>query len=144
MELTLIRQIFTSKSTVGELHIDGKFKCYTLEDRDRGIYSNMELKLLNSLKQFGTTAIPYGKYEVAITFSNRFKQLMPLLVAVPGYEGVRIHPGNKAEDTEGCILVGKTKSVDFIGNSKAEYAELFAKLQDACSKEKVFLEITHI
>jgi hypothetical protein len=144
MELTLIRQIFTSKSTVGELHIDGKFECYTLEDRDRGLYSTMDPIVREKTKVFGSTAIPYGKYEVVITFSNHFQQLMPLLVSVPGWEGVRIHSGNKAEDTEGCILVGKTKSVDFIGSSRDEYAPLFAKLQDACSKGKVFLEIIHV
>ena len=92
-------------------------------------------------KIHGMTAIPYGEYEIVITWSNRFKCLMPLLVNVPGYEGVRIHTGNKAEDTEGCILVGKTKGLDFIGNSREEYAILFKKLSEAAQKEKIHLTI---
>ena len=61
--------------------------------------------------------------------SNRFKKELPILFNVPNFEGVRIHPGNVAEDTEGCILVGQTKSLDFIGNSKKAFAKLFAKMK---------------
>jgi hypothetical protein len=88
------------------------------------------------------TAIPYGKYEVIINFSNRFKQYMPLLLKVPGFEGVRIHAGNKSADTEGCILVGSSKSLNFIGNSRVTYKSLFAKMKVAAKKEKIFLNIT--
>ena len=88
------------------------------------------------------TAIPYGKYEIAITFSNRFQQHMPLLLNVPNYQGVRIHSGNKSTDTEGCILVGSSKALNFIGNSRVTYKSLFAKIKAASKKEKVFINIT--
>ena len=87
------------------------------------------------------TAIPYGKYEVIINFSNRFQKYMPLLLNVPNYAGVRIHPGNKSADTEGCILVGSSKSLNFIGNSRATYKSLFAKMKLIEKKEKIFINI---
>jgi hypothetical protein len=130
MKLELKRKIFTDDSTIGELFIDGIFVCYTLEDkvRDKKIY--------------GVTAIPYGEYEVVITFSNRFKQYMPLLLKVPGFEGIRIHSGNKSADTEGCILVGSSKSLNFVGNSRVTYRSLFAKMKIAAKKEKIFINVT--
>jgi len=121
MKLDLVRTAFTTLSTIGELSIDGAFECYTLEDRirDRKIY--------------GKTAIREGSYAVALTHSPRFGKVMPLLLDVPEFEGIRIHPGNTHADTEGCILVGETKAVDFIGNSRAAYRKLLAKLETASS-----------
>jgi len=129
MILELKRNIFTDDSTIGELSIDGVFICYTLEDKVR------DIKIKN------VTAIPYGKYEVAITFSNRFQHYMPLLINVPGFEGIRIHSGNKSADTEGCILVGSSKSLNFIGSSRATYKSLFAKMKTISKKEKIFINI---
>ena len=129
MNLTLNRKWFTDKSTVGELSIDGKFECYTLED------------CVRNEKIQNITAIPYGMYEVAVTFSNRFQKPMPQLLNVPGFQGIRIHSGNKAEDTEGCILVGQSKTPDFIGGSRPAYQALFSKIQAALKKEKVWIEI---
>jgi len=130
MILELKRKIFTDDSTIGELSIDGIFVCYTLEDKVR------DAKIKN------VTAIPYGKYEIAITFSNRFQQYMPLLLNVPGFEGVRIHSGNKSTETEGCILVGGTRSLNFIGKSRVTYKILFNKLKSVKKTEKIFINIT--
>jgi hypothetical protein len=88
------------------------------------------------------TAIPYGKYEVIINFSNRFQKYMPLLLNVPNYEGVRIHPGNTKNDTEGCILVGNSKSLNFIGGSRVTFASLFTRMKKIEKKEKIFINIT--
>jgi hypothetical protein len=112
------------------LLIDGKFYYYTLED----MYREKKVK--------GVTAIPYGTYEVIINFSNRFQKPMPLLLNVPNFEGIRIHNGNTAEHTEGCILVGFTKSKDFIGNSKSAFVQFMPKLQAGLKIGKVFIEIT--
>jgi hypothetical protein len=109
----------TDNSTIGELTIDGKFECYTLEDKERDVKIKCE------------TAIPKGTYKVIINQSNRFKKLLPLLLDVPNFEGVRIHPGNTNHDTEGCILVGRTRSKDFIGQSRKAFATLFAKMKEA-------------
>ena len=132
MELQLKRNKFTPTSTVGRLFVDGTFECFTLEDTVRP----------QGQKVYGKTAISAGKYRVAISMSNRFKRLMPILIDVPNFEGVRIHPGNTAEDTDGCILVGETYDDDFIGNSRAAYEKLFTKLLAAFNRhEEIWIEI---
>ncbi|OAI12198.1 MULTISPECIES: DUF5675 family protein [Methylomonas] len=129
MELNLTRVEFTDESTIGELSINGAFECYTLEDKVRPV------------KVKGMTAIPAGSYEIIINFSERFKKPLPLLLNVPNFDGVRIHPGNSAKDTEGCILVGKSKSADFVGSSRAAFETLFEKLKRAAENEKIFIHI---
>ena len=129
MELRLVRNQYSPTSTIGELHVDGAFECFTLEDRVR------------STKVRGETAIPPGRYEVSVTWSNRFKRPLPLLMNVPNYDGVRIHTGNKADDTEGCILVGRKRLADFVSESKLAFDPLLAKIQGALLREKVFVEI---
>ena len=130
MLMQLKRKWLTDESTIGELAVDGEFECFTLED------------VVRDKKIKGETAIPAGTYEIAVTFSNKFKKYMPLLMNVPDFEGVRIHPGNRPEDTEGCILVGQTKDDNFVGHSVAAFENLFPKIQAAIVKEKVFIEIT--
>lgn len=119
MKLHVKRVAYTKKSTRGVLEVDGKFECYTLED------------VVRDKKIPGETAIPAGTYKVIINLSNRFKRPLPLLLEVPGFEGVRIHPGNTDKDTEGCLLVGQTYAQDFVGNSRAAFNALFAKMQKA-------------
>jgi hypothetical protein len=60
---------------------------------------------------------------------------------VPDFEGVRIHPGNTAANTEGCILVGETKDENFVGHSRAAFNRLFEKLKVASRTEKIFIEV---
>lgn len=129
MELKVIRETFTEDSTIGKMYINDVYHCYTLEDKVR------EVKVQN------VTAIPKGRYEVIINFSNRFQQQMPLLLNVPNFEGVRIHWGNYSKDTEGCILVGSTKAVNMVGNSRAQYAKLMTSLKKASKGEKIFITI---
>ena len=117
MIITIKRLYKSENSTIGEMSIDGKWECYTLEDKERDVKIKSE------------TAIPKGTYKVIINQSNRFKKLLPLLLKVPNFEGVRIHPGNSNHDTEGCILVGRTRSKDFIGQSRKAFESLFAKMK---------------
>jgi hypothetical protein len=117
MNLRLIRSVFTDTSTIGKLCVDGEKLCYTLEDAVR------------DTKIAGLTAIPKGRYQVIINHSPRFGRDLPLLLNVPNYEGVRIHPGNDATETEGCILVGTTHGKDFIGGSRKAFNLLMDKLK---------------
>jgi hypothetical protein len=119
MKIEIKRLHKTANSTIGELLIDGVWECYTLEDIERDIKIKSE------------TAIPRGTYKVIINQSNRLKRLLPLLLNVPNFEGVRIHAGNTNHDTEGCILVGQTRSKDFIGQSRKAFEKLFSKMQKA-------------
>lgn len=121
LKLVVKRDPSTLKSTSGKLYLNGVFECYTLEDIER------------SKKIYGETAIPKGTYKVKLTYSPKYKRLMPLICDVPSFAGIRIHSGNSAEDTEGCLLVGQTRGVDSIGFSRTAYAKLFTKLQEANS-----------
>jgi hypothetical protein len=93
-----------------------------LEDPDRQLEHNPEAKIKSN------TAIPRGKYSVIVNQSQRFKRLLPLLVGVPGFEGVRIHPGNTSADTEGCLLPGFTRAVDRVLESKRAFEPLMVKI----------------
>jgi hypothetical protein len=141
MELELIRKTRSNNSTIGELSINGNFECYVLEDKDRGLKKDMTLSELVSKKIHGQTAIPEGRYEIAITFSNRFKKMLPLLLDVPAFAGIRIHAGNSAADTEGCLLPGKNKSADSVSSSRIAFTSLYDKLKVAVEGEKVFITI---
>jgi hypothetical protein len=112
--------------------IDGVFEAYTLEDCVR----EDPLKPVSEWKVPGQTAIPAGTYDVTIDFSNRFQRLMPHVLSVPGFTGVRIHAGNTDKDTEGCILLGQEKGTDFIGHSKAAFDTFFQQLQDAINADQ--------
>ena len=142
MELILKRQTRTDTTTIGQLFDGDKALCYVLEDTDRGLKQTDTLAQIIEKKIYGQTAIPAGRYEVVITYSNRFKQYMPLLLNVPGYEGIRIHPGNAPADTLGCLLPGRIKiSPKRVGESKLAYGDLLKKLKSVEKKEKIWLTV---
>ncbi len=133
MNLVLRRETVTELSTAGRLFVDNVFECYTLEDIVR----------LEGQKVYGKTAIPAGKYKVVITQSARFKRDMPLLVDVRGFTGIRIHSGNTAEDTSGCILVGSYREgADVIRGSGSAFGNLYRRIQNALAwGENVEIEV---
>ena len=115
MNITVKRIFKGPKYTIGKLSIDGHYFCDTLEDTVRPA----------GVKIPGKTAIPAGKYQIEITESIRFNRLMPIIKDVPGFSGVRIHSGNTAEDTEGCILVGKNRVKGKVLDSRKTFQKLF-------------------
>jgi hypothetical protein len=118
MKLILQRKWQTASSTIGELSVDGVFECYVLEDVIRAA----------GVKVAGETAIPAGTYKVIVDMSTRFKRLMPHILDVPMFEGVRIHSGNTSADTEGCLLLGRVKGEGCIQESKLAFEAFFPKL----------------
>jgi hypothetical protein len=132
MKLLLKRVALKDTYTIGKLYVDGVFFCHTLEDTVRP----------DGIKVYGETAIPDGIYKVIITMSARFKRKLPLLLDVPMFEGIRIHPGNTAVDTHGCILVGENDVKGQIHQSKFTFYRLFKLMTD--SKQSEFeIEITN-
>ena len=121
MKLQVVRFMCGATCTIGELLVDGEHECWTLEDVVRP----------DGVKVYGETAIPYGTYPVIITFSNRFQRDLPLLVGVPNFEGIRIHPGNTAADTHGCLLVGRQHTGSRVTESVLAFNTLFPKIRDA-------------
>jgi hypothetical protein len=149
MELKLKRTEFTETSTIGELSINGVFECYVLEDKDRGLTQSMSLAESVATKVHGKTAIPYGTFKIVVTKSERFSKMkgkpvyLPLLLNVPNYAGVRIHTGNKPEDTEGCLLPARKKSKNFVSESTLAFNQLNDKINLAIKAgEVVTIEIT--
>ena len=135
MKLTLKRDPPSNNSTIGEISISGFFECYILEDVDRFLEKD-------GIKIAGKTAIPRGCFEIILDWSDRFKCLMFLLIDVPGFTGVRIHAGNTAENTDGCLLTGQTKEEDSVGQSVAGLKNLSIKILSAMMRgESVWIEI---
>ena len=141
MELILKRIARKEDYTIGHLMVDGKFFADALEDTDRGLTQKMSLSTLLQKKIHSKTAIPTGRYQIVWTYSNHFGKSMPLLMNVPGYAGVRIHSGNSAKDTEGCILVGKNDKIGWISQSREYISKLYPIIEAACKKEKVYITI---
>lgn len=135
MELNVKRIARKDGYTIGRLFINNEYFCDTLEDTDRGLSSTMQVNEILAKKVKAQTAIPTGKYDVILTFSPRFKRVLPLLLNVKGYEGVRIHAGNTNKDTEGCLLVGENKAKGQVLNSRATLEKLMSILLD-CEKRK--------
>lgn len=135
MEIKVIRKYYTLKSTISEVYINDTFFCHCLEDR---------VRTKSAPKVFGESAIPAGRYQVIYTMSNRFKIKMPLLLNVPGYEGVRIHCGSYPTDTLGCLLLGHydPKTPDFINESRITIGKFYPLIEKAYqSNEKIFIQL---
>lgn len=112
MKITVKREFFSDTETLGTMFINDKFFCYTLEDYDRKLKQNQSSTEIISKKIKTQTAIPSGNYRVILSLSNRFKRLMPEVLNVIGFAGIRIHGGNTHENTEGCILVAQNRYIN--------------------------------
>jgi hypothetical protein len=133
--VTVVRDTFQPGCTLGKLYINNVFLCHTLEDTDR----YLDKKGVGA-KIYASTAIGAGRYNMRISLSPRFKRLMPEVLAVPGFTGIRIHSGNTAEDTEGCILVGMIRGRDKILDSRTAYDLLMKQIGG--SKETMTFIVT--
>jgi hypothetical protein len=142
MELQLKRETFTEQSTIGTLSIEGKFECFVLEDKDRGLSDTMSLEKIAGTKVYGKTAIPYGRYEIDWTMSARFKVMMPILLNVKGYSGIRIHKGNTELDSLGCLLCGTRKKNNMVTESTLATRNLYAKIESAKKQgQRIYITI---
>lgn len=130
MKFILHRDILRPDLTLGKLSLGGLFICYSVEDAVRDV------------KIAGNTCIPAGTYKVIINMSNRFKRLMPLLLDVPQFQGVRIHAGNSAADTEGCIILGAFRTDTGVAKSKDAVIHVQEMIRAALDRgEEVTIEI---
>lgn len=132
--LKVVRRARREKYTIGDFIIEGKTVANTLEDPIRILDDKNhdgDFDDPGEGKIYGQTAIPAGTYEVVVTMSSRFKRELPLLLNVPGFSGVRIHSGNTAADTKGCIMVGTNDAVGFIhgGLTKGIEADITARIK---------------
>ena len=143
MELKLIRKYRCSNYCIDKLYINNEYFSDALEDPDRSLTDSMSLEEIKKIKIKGNTCIPYGTYNVTITYSPRFKRNLPLINNVKGFDGIRIHSGNKPQDTEGCLLPGFNKVKGQVIDSRVTTDKLIAQIQQALNKgEKVTITIT--
>lgn len=141
MEIQVNRIARKDGYTIGRMSLNNEYFCDTLEDTDRGLNATMSVNEILSKKRKGITAIPAGKYDVILTFSPRFKRVLPLLLNVPGYQYIRVHNGNRPDSTEGCLLVGENKAKGQVLNSRATLEKLMSVLLE-CEKRKEKISIT--
>lgn len=127
MELTVIRYDFLPDRTFGKLYIDGEYWCDTLEDLDRGLYDYMSVEEIKQKKVKDKTAIPYGKYEVKMTYSIKYEKELPQILNVPGFAGVRIHNGSYPEHSLGCVLIGRRLN-DMLTDSRVTTSNFVKKI----------------
>lgn len=140
MNIVIKRIAKKPKYTIGKLYIDGEFFCNTLEDTDRGLDSSMSLSEIKAKKVYGETAIPYGTYRVVTnvispkfkdrTWAKPYEGKLPRLLNVPGFEGVLIHVGNSAEDSLGCVLLGKNTVVGKVVDSQTTFKAFMNKIKN--------------
>ena len=141
MELLLERIARRDTYTIGHLSIDGKRFCDTCEDTDRGLRQDLPLSVNQAKKRRGITAIPVGRYRVTLDvkspkYSKKkqydfCKGFVPRLINVPAFEGILIHIGNTAADSEGCILVGRNTKVGMVLESTKTFKALYEVLHKA-------------
>lgn len=143
MNITITRTTLASTYTIGRLSINSIYMCDTLEDCDRHLAQHMPLATLKTLKVRAHTAIPTGTYRVAWTYSPKFGTHLPELLAVPAFSGIRIHSGNTADDTQGCIILGENKSKGKVLNSRATCARVLPLIEKAIkNNETVTVTVT--
>lgn len=141
LELYLNRKDKTEVSTIGSLEEAGKRICYILEDKDRFLKQTDPLEHIEKTKVYGETAIPAGRYKVIISYSKRFKKELPEILNVPGFTGIRIHSGNKAIDSLGCLITGLGKGVNVVSDSRNAMLKLMPLLRAALKKGEVYITI---
>lgn len=134
VNLLLERTAYDPEYTVGRLYIDNKFFSHTMEDIDRDLYQDMDEDTIKQIKVYGKTAIPKGVYRIDMnTVSPKFKNRswakkydgkVPRLLDVKGFEGILIHPLNKASESYGCIGVGVNSKKGMITDSVKTYNRL--------------------
>ena len=141
MTIRIDRKWKKAEYTISKVYINGRyFGCNALEDTDRGLLQTMQITELQRKKIKGKTAIPRGYYDVRITYSQKYKRDMPLVVDVPAFSGIRLHSLNKPEDSEGCIGFGKNDKVGWISDSKYWTDKICRLIETALNKgEKVTL-----
>ena len=130
MIIKVKRTKFNLNNTLGEMFINNNHFCYTIEDRVRDINNDGDLDDIGETKVYGETAIPKGEYKLILSISNRFKILMPEILNVKGFTGIRIHKGNSAIDSHGCIIIGMLQNNTGVQQSKIAFDKLMIELKN--------------
>ena len=134
MLIKLHRRYLGNEYTIGSLYINGKYLCDAIEDKVRDYNKDGDLNDDGEHKVCGQTAIPYGTYEVELSLSPKFKRLLPMILDVKHFTGIRIHRGNTAKDSSGCILPGENKIKGKVINSTKYEVNIVDRMQRALDR----------
>ena len=141
MKLKLKRICFKDTYTIGRLYIDDKYFCDTLEDKNRDLNKNGKFDN-GEVKVYSETCIPFGTYDIKLTYAPKFKRELPWIQNVPSFSGILIHRGTTSKNTLGCVLVGENKIVGKLINSASYEIKLVKLIKEAITKgDKVTIEI---
>jgi hypothetical protein len=144
MKLNLLRTKFFKTHTVGQLYVDGVLFCFVLED----VVREETGKKVEDWKVQDETAIPTGNYIVTLEQSKRFGPDTPTLNKVPGFDYIRIHSGNDANHTEGCLILGyklTAHNIIAFGTTRPAVADLKKAIKAAIDKgEEVWITVSGI
>lgn len=142
MEILVERKWLKPTYTIGIFSINGKKFCDTLEDKVRDYNKDGDLDDPGETKVYGETAIPYGKYKVILSYSPKFKRIMPRVLNVKHFDGILIHNGVTNKNTLGCILIGDNSEVGKLSNGKFYLEKLIKLLEETEDrKEETWLTI---
>lgn len=152
MEIKIDRKYKKDAYTIGNLYVNGEWFCNSLEDKDRGLSSDMPLEEIKKRKVYAETAIPTGRYIVRMDivspkyngyewYRKNFGGRMPRLETVKGFSGILMHPGNTALDSSGCVLVGMNREKGKVLESRATFLKLW-NLMNAAYKRKETIYLT--
>lgn len=152
VNLALVRTYRKADYTIGDFYVAGTWFSSSLEDKDRGLMKTTPLAEIKAKKVPGKTAIPQGIYRVKLTISPKYRNrswakpfggCVPLIDGVPGFQGIRIHPGNTAADTEGCILLGLNLRPGAVLKSTETYLRLMSDILWPAHKkgEEIYITI---
>lgn len=137
-KITLTRKVLTAGFTLGTIAFGG-YKFATVEDPVRELTHCTATTCTGKIN--GQTAIPAGTYEIRDTYSPRFGKNMLELVGVPGFQGIRIHSGNTADDTEGCLILGMRHTGNGVADSRAAMAQFNQEARAALKRGRLFITI---
>lgn len=137
MKFTLVRSFIQKNMCIGQLYANDAFICYILEDTVRDLNMDGDLDDDGEGKVYAESAIPYGTYEIIVSYSPRFKKDLPLLLNVKGFTGIRIHPGNTISDTAGCLIPGKKLGSDRVDSSTEAFNEIFSLIKHALKSNQI-------
>ena len=131
MQFRLHRRHLAPDYTIGSLYINGVYLCDTIEDKVRDLNKDGDLDDPGEEKVYAETAIPYGPYAMDLTMSPKFQRLLPLIQDVPHFTGIRIHRGNTAKDSAGCIIPGENTDPGRVINSTKYELIIVEKMLEA-------------
>lgn len=134
MTITVWRKYREQGFTISRVYIDGVFTFHVLEPEDRGLMQSMSVGEIMTSKVKGQTAIPVGNYKVLRTWSPKYNKILPQVMNVKGFGGVRFHGGNSSKDTLACLLPGDADEKhirNWVANSQKRFKQFDSMLQVA-------------